>query len=890
MSTLTSIMHNSKREILLPITEKQADTNKPNKKIERPNTNGTRPKTPKKPDISTKFFIKFDDNNKSTIPSRDKSNEKVKILSNLSEKFKNLNKKDPGNKSVVTNLLNWQLDDNSSLTNSKLSNKLNDLAYYHNIPHTSTLEENKLYYENDSNPSYASVHPLVIALVDLISKLNEHNLNSRQGIFYENKMKIVSFIYSNFQTHGSMSDALMLCPKQNQQNCFNIFKLLELLDNPQNLTSKIPEKSKLPSHDAESEVKNGIKPSISNISLKNSCLNIFGENFEENNKHLIDKELLNSILDDKEFAINNELINYSNGINKAPAITTEHLPEEFPQEASQNKSPIIEIIETHPISPEMIEHLNKLTTLIINVLLRTSFSSIKFINAELIRNDQTNDKLNISPFQLDIHISFLKSRKQKYLKEIKNILPPGISGDNFTELSHFDLELLPSGFYTELNKYLVGKLKKNSNFYDESLEIYDMIYLFYAKFCTVPDEDPFFMAELVEFKVVMFDLVCKLTLESSSNFRNIEAVFQPIVVYIECNQTRLAYPNMFAQIDPRSQKKHETELDFKVVSFTENDVNSENLPSEPFIEKKYIKQNYVKKYETLKKTFEYEREQISENLPPANYLSKNSLLLHNQSSQNEEVCSSLSKIPLPLGPPPPPMDYPATPRYNETLDSTHCELFTPKTVTSSTLDFIPTTPQFFFSPPVSKLLCTSSNGSFFKKGSYYQNESSTDFNNNNVSRLISENCSPNNSLINLIRQTMSTDQDKKKKKQQEKNVFQRIKVESTPVDSDKRSSVFSRLGQGGSSDSNKNYSRKRSSSYDRSDSETGKNNDERDLYEITQHHGFKKYRDGFNRPDNRNSGYRHFRETSLPKVNTHYLENGESDFSLRSSKEVQRPY
>lgn len=906
-------MHNSNRESLLPFSEKSTKINssthqtKQSNKLDKPNND-----RPKKSETCTNFFVKFDDNSKAAFPSHI-SNESKNNLLNISDKFKSLKKDDSANKSVHTNLLNWELDDNTLLTGSKLKTGLqNDLSYLNNIPYTVTLEENKAYYDNNNNSNFASVNPLVLALIDLISKLNEHHLHSRKGIFYENKMKLVSFIFSNFQTL-SMSDALMLCPKQNKQNCFNIFKLLELLETSKDkkLTNGKTNNSKSSHNEAQTETReSGIPNSNSSNSLKNSCLNIFGEDFEESNKHLIDKELLNSILQDKEFTINKELVNYTNGINLAEKNmdicenTQEDRPQKegnLPKEKSSNEicllkeklpneeSPKLPEIDSPNIiqntennqfinSPEIIEHLNKLTTLIVNVLLRLCFSSIKFINSELIRcDDNTYNKFNISQFKLDLHISNLKARSHRFLKEIKNLLPSQFINDRFTEMSCNDL--LETEFFNEVSKYFISKLTTNGrDFYDESIIYYDMIYLYYIKFRDMSDTDKFFMTKLIEFKLVMFDLICNLTLEYSKNFfnfKNIDAIFQPLVVFIENNKTPLAYPSKFAQKDPRRQITQAKEFYFKVTSFTQDrPFESLHLKEEPFNEKKYIKQKYIGKCKNLSKPLE--NIEHTDGYSSESYLPEYPILSNNQinkqiSSQKEEMTSSLSGIPFPIGPAPL-MELeitPKTPIYKKFNESSFnlSQLIQAESISlnasSSMLneDMVPATPQFHFSPPM-KIVSDSSNGVYLKKidSSYLQNDN-TDLNNNNLNTLISNNFSPNNSLINLIRKTMDEEgEEKKRKKQKDKSVFQRISdssdIKFKNFDISERSSVFSRLGRGESFRSDRSYSRKRSSSFSRSESENAINVGEiRPLSNRITDHSFKKYRGNSNGSLNERSDY-----------------------------------
>lgn len=170
----------------------------------------------------TNFFVRFEDNIK--VSTNLQPNQSKRLSSSISEKFSQLCKNSFSNKHPLKNLLNFNLEDNSIKPLGKNKQLVKD---FYNLPIDETLEENNAYYANNCDPKLASVSPGVNYLIDQISKLNEHHVNTSRFTFYENKLKMIGMIYSKLRTNASISDSLALCPSQSS---FSILKQAEILD------------------------------------------------------------------------------------------------------------------------------------------------------------------------------------------------------------------------------------------------------------------------------------------------------------------------------------------------------------------------------------------------------------------------------------------------------------------------------------------------------------------------------------------------------------------------------------------------------------------------------------------------------------------------------------
>ena len=208
---------------------------------ESPPSTRTDPSNP-----GTKFFVKLEDGLKTSSLSafnEKSSSDNFNIIcpNALSDKFTEFFKEKKNEFSEIQsnkNLLNWSLEDNAFIINDtnvsnadlskfKYNKNALELDDYQREP-AKTLEINK-----DTSLDN------VLALIDIVNKINEHSGSSRLCSVLENRLKIISFIDKVLNSNSSLSDALATGRKHNKELAFSIYKYLDLIES-KNKTNDSP--------------------------------------------------------------------------------------------------------------------------------------------------------------------------------------------------------------------------------------------------------------------------------------------------------------------------------------------------------------------------------------------------------------------------------------------------------------------------------------------------------------------------------------------------------------------------------------------------------------------------------------------------------------------------
>lgn len=449
----------------------------------------------------TTFFVKFENNIK--IPSlstkSELSSESTKRpLTNLSNRFSSIN---DSAKPIETNILNWQLEDNSA----KSQKIYKSLAELYEVPFHYTLEENNNFYASDHNPQYASVNPYLKGIIEFLSSLNEHDINSPIGLQWEKKLRMLNVICSNMPYKSNISDSFRMCPKLNKDVLFSVFNLMKLED------SKFK-------HAQTTTAPTEAAPGL------NDDLNIFDNNMTSNG---YENDLISSIMSDKDLFRNDPKI--------GPLSTN-------PSDQETNKQPIIDlqrIFNTHK-KQEKGELVSLLASLIINILLKVCFLTIP--NKKFVKLDGQKHSMN-DPDYL-------------FFKYIFYMTPEHCTTNRFTMYSAEQLQ--DTQMFLDLQGYLFSRLKSGNVHISDLTNYYKVIKNQFIQFLKEMETKPKDQRmSLVDFKLTMFDHIFSTTLDLAYNnqcqFPIIKEVLKPALKVINTDSSTAITSSPV--IDPRAVKQ-----------------------------------------------------------------------------------------------------------------------------------------------------------------------------------------------------------------------------------------------------------------------------------------------------------------------------------------------
>lgn len=452
----------------------------------------------------TTFFVKFENNIK--IPSLSTKSEPSfestkRPLTNLSNRFSSIN---DSAKPIETNILNWQLEDNTAKTQKIYKS----LAELYEVPFHYTLEENNNFYASGHNPQYASVNPYLKGIIEFLSSLNEHDINSPIGLQWEKKLRMLNVICSNMPYKSNISDSFRMCPQLNKDVLFSVFNLMKLEDS----------KSK---HVLTTTAPTAAAPGL------NHDLNIFDDNMTNNG---YENDLISSIMSDKDLFRNEPKI--------GPP------PTNSPSDQETNKQPIIElqrIFNTHK-KQEQGELVSLLASLIINILLKVCFLTIP--NKKLVKLDGQKHSID-DPDYL-------------FFKYIFYMTPEHCTTNSFTMYSAEQLQ--DTQMFLNLQGYLFSRLKSGNLHISDLTNYYKMIKNQFIQFLKDMETKPKDQRmSLVDFKLKMFDHIFSTTLDLAYNnqcqFPIIKEVLKPALKVINTDSSTAITSS--PAIDPRTVKQQD---------------------------------------------------------------------------------------------------------------------------------------------------------------------------------------------------------------------------------------------------------------------------------------------------------------------------------------------
>lgn len=231
--------------------------------------------------------------------------------------------------------------------------------------------------------------------------------------------------------------------------------------------------------------------------------------------------------------------------------------------------------------------------LLINVLLKICYCSINQLDVFIAFHEDTSVDFKISKFDRDIYVTNAKSRRTNLMKEIKNMTPANMSTDKFTEFTLDDLIKIP--LFTEIYNFLVEKIdfNKNMDAYHNIIETY------YQRFCEQNVKNGFRTYDTMEFKLVMYDLICNVILKkgisrgelSKGQFKNIDFIMRTFHTHI-ADTVEAKY----CVKDPRKRNEMLTKLmvEFDYKSIILDCLPKLDAPSNPaFVESSYVRCKYL---------------------------------------------------------------------------------------------------------------------------------------------------------------------------------------------------------------------------------------------------------------------------------------------------------
>ena len=430
----------------------------------------------------TKFLVKFDNNVK--IPSLSSKSEfsenTKKKLTSLSNRFSQMN---DNAKPIQTNILNWQLEDNTSLTEKRYKS----IAELYELPFLNTLEENNHFYASGCNPKYASVNPYLKGIIEFLSPLNEHDITSQMGLKWENKLKMMSNICSNMPYKSNISDSLQMCPKLNKDVLFSVFNMMSLEEQKARKCSKL--QSQMATSVSTKFSVNQHQPKVPELKKDSAALKLLENKMARNNFSVTEIDLVSP---DNRDRFDNEL--------KTGASSTKYVPGADNIQQGNNL-PVINLQKIFSTlqKQEQDELVSELASVIINVLLNISFFSLT--NKKLVKLGGQKHSMNDPDYLLFKYINYMTP------------VECTVNDDN---TSYSTEQLQGTQMFQDLQSCLYNRLKDGFHISDMAM-CHKMIKLQYHQFLndirTATNKSFVFD----DYKLTMFDLIFTTTLDLAYN-------------------------------------------------------------------------------------------------------------------------------------------------------------------------------------------------------------------------------------------------------------------------------------------------------------------------------------------------------------------------------------